>query len=64
MTRTRYAENTIILPVWREMRVRHGKTAEKLRQIAGLGRFAFNLHHLTLPEIKDFNALGDNRCFK
>jgi hypothetical protein len=25
---------------------------------------AKNLNHLTLPEIKDFNALDDLRCFK
>jgi hypothetical protein len=29
-----------------------------------LTRFALNLNHLTLPEIKDFNALGESRCLK
>jgi hypothetical protein len=29
-----------------------------------LQRYRFNLNHLTLPEIKDFNALGDRFCFK
>ena len=27
--------------------------------LAGLKRYAKNMNHLTLPEIKDFNALGD-----
>ena len=27
-------------------------------------RFALNLNHLTLPEIKDFNALSDALCIK
>lgn len=25
---------------------------------------ALNLNHLSLPEIKDFNAIGDKRCFR
>jgi hypothetical protein len=29
-----------------------------------LERYAKNLNHLTLPEIKDFNALDDNPCLK
>ena len=29
-----------------------------------LKRFALNLNHLTLPEIKDFNALSDTLCIK
>ena len=29
-----------------------------------LKRFSLNLNHLTLPEIKYFNALGDSRCPK
>ncbi len=29
-----------------------------------LEHFDLNLNHLTLPEIKDFNALGDEQCFK
>jgi len=29
-----------------------------------LERLAKNLNHLTLPEIKDFNALGDTRCVR
>jgi hypothetical protein len=28
-------------------------------RIAALNQFALNLNYLTLPEIKDFNALGD-----
>ncbi len=37
-----------------------------MRQIvvAPLKHFDFNLKHLKLPEIKDFNALGDMWCFK
>ncbi len=27
-------------------------------------RFALNLFHLTLPEIRDFNALSDALCIK
>jgi len=27
-------------------------------------RYRLNLNHLTLPEIKDFNALGDRFCFR
>ncbi|PIE12970.1 MAG: hypothetical protein CSA68_12080 [Rhodobacterales bacterium] len=27
-------------------------------------RYAKNLNYLTLPEIKDFNALGDTLCIK
>ncbi len=30
---------------------------------ACLKRYAKNLNHLTLPEIKDFNALSDALCF-
>jgi hypothetical protein len=29
-----------------------------------LKRFALNLNHLTLPEIKDFNVLDDVKCFR
>jgi hypothetical protein len=29
-----------------------------------LQRYRLNLNHLTLPEIKDFNALGDRFCFR
>ena len=29
-----------------------------------LERCAKNLNHVTLPEIKDFNALHDARCFR
>ncbi len=29
-----------------------------------LKQFDLNLKHLTLPEIIDFNALGDEQCFK
>ncbi|MEL7049357.1 MAG: hypothetical protein AAFO75_10425, partial [Pseudomonadota bacterium] len=29
-----------------------------------LKQFALNLNHLTLPEIIDFNALGDAPCIK
>ena len=32
--------------------------------IPELERYAKNLNHLTLPEIKDFNALGDTRCVR
>ena len=34
------------------------------RMGGGLKRYAKNLNHLTLPEIKDFNALGDESCLK
>ena len=29
-----------------------------------LQRYRLNLTHLTLPEIKDFNALGDRSCVR
>ena len=32
---------------------------EPTHETAGLKRDAKNLHHITLPEIKDFNALCD-----
>jgi len=32
--------------------------------LRNLERYAKNLNHLTLPEIKDFNALGDTRCVR
>ncbi|PIE16798.1 MAG: hypothetical protein CSA68_01230 [Rhodobacterales bacterium] len=32
--------------------------------VLSLKRYAKNLNHLTLPEIKDFNALSDALCFR
>ena len=40
------------------------KLRSDIKPIKALERLAKNLNHLTLPEIKDFNALGDTRCVR
>jgi hypothetical protein len=35
-----------------------------LRCLSRIERYRLNLNHLTLPEIKDFNVLGDRFCFR
>jgi hypothetical protein len=39
------------------------QTAARLPICVNLERYRLNLNQLTLPEIKDFNALADRFCF-